>query len=232
MPRQPRLSPSGYPVHVVHRGINRGECFVTDADYLRYLHLLTVHARACACAVHAYALMSNHVHLLLTPGGESSTSLLMKHVAQRYAQYANRARGRSGPLWEGRYKSSVVADDAYLIACHRYIELNPVRAGLVAHPGDYAWSSYCANAGLAQSALVKHHPIYIGLASHDEACAQAYRRLFDAAPMSDKADEIRIALARGLPLGRRDRRLGFAAAFRGRIEAELKSGSDPKEAGV
>src|SRR5688500_13119076 len=144
MARQRRLLPAGYPVHVVHRAVNRSTCFYRDTDYLSYLHLLAEHGRAFACAVHAYVLMSNHVHVLLTPDDGRGVSLLMKNVAQRYAQYVNRWHERTGALWEGRFKARVVTDDAYLLACHRYIELNPVRAGMVAHPSEYAWSSYRA----------------------------------------------------------------------------------------
>src|SRR5687767_12492865 len=147
MARQPRLLPAGYPVHVVHRAANRCPCFESDADYLCYVDLLAMHARNCACAVHAYVLMSNHVHVLVTADDPRGISSLMKAVAQHYAQCVNRTRRRTGALWEGRFKSSVVADDAYVLACCRYIELNPVRAGLVAQPGDYTWSSHRANAG-------------------------------------------------------------------------------------
>ena len=203
MARQPRLLPAGFPVHVVHRGINRAACFGSDTDFLAYLHLLAEHSRAFACAVHAYVLMTNHVHLLLTPDDALAVSRLMKNVAQRYAQYVNRSRPRTGPLWEGRFKSSVVADDAYLLGCYRYIELNPVRAGMVSSPCDYAWSSHRANVGLVESPLVKRHPAYIALATTDEACVRAYRRLFEDVAGRRDADEIRNAMKSGVPLGGR-----------------------------
>lgn len=239
MARQLRLLPAGYPVHVVHRGVNRARCFETDTDHLCYLHLLAQHARAFGCAIHAYVLMSNHVHLLLTPPDDRSTSLLMKNVAQRYAQYVNRTRERTGPLWEGRFKSSVIADDAYLLACYRYIELNPVRAGISPEPHAYSWSSYGANAGLTQSVLVKRHPAYIALASHDDACAAAYRRLFDD-EVRDRRDEIRAALVRGLPLGHHGLRERYTSIWRNGGIAKNRSvgrpatipGSDPEEACV
>jgi putative transposase len=234
MARQRRLLPAGFPVHVVHRGVNRAACFGRDTDRLCYLHLLREHARASACAVHAYVLMPNHVHLLLTPDDATGVSRLMKNVAQRYTQYVNRTQERTGPLWEGRFKSSVVTDDAYLLACYRYIELNPVRALLVRHPADYAWSSHRANAGVEIDTLVKRHPVYIGLATHDDACAAAYRRLFDDPRERDRCDEIRIALSGGLPLGRREYRVRFAAAWR-RQRDTVRQGEragTPMESGV
>jgi putative transposase len=231
MARQPRLLPAGYPVHVVHRAVNRARCFEADTDYLCYLHLLSEHVRDSACALHAYVLMSNHVHLLLTPDDERGVSLLMKNVAQRYAQYVNRSRNRTGALWEGRFKSSVVADDAYLLACHRYIDLNPVRAGMVGQPEEYAWSSHRANAGLTPNTLLRRHPVYLGLGNHDDACAEAYRRLFESLTPHDRTEEIRTALGRGVPLGRREYRTRFIA-LRHVATSRRPTGSDPKHAGV
>jgi putative transposase len=231
MARQPRLLPAGYPVHVVHRAVNRARCFDTDTDYLCYLHLLAEHARESACALHAYVLMSNHVHLLLTPDHAAGVSMLMKNIAQRYAQYVNRSRKRTGALWEGRFKSNVVADDAYLLACHRYIELNPVRAGMVSQPEEYAWSSYRANAGLASNTLLRRHPVYLGLGNHDQACAEGYCKVFESSTGEDRTEEIRIALNRGLPLGPREYRTYFAALRRVAMACR-KSGSDPSKAGV
>lgn len=204
MPRQPRDLPAGYPIHVVQRGVNRATCFSRDSDYLCYLQLLSQYSRAYACAVHAYVLMPNHVHLLLTPDTATGISLLMKHVAQLYTQYVNRAWSRSGPLWESRFRCSVINDDAYLLACYRYIEMNPVRARLADDSALYVWSSHRANAGIGSDSLVKRHPVYISLASSDEACGPAYRRLF-ASPLEIARDEeIRGAMERGLPLGRRE----------------------------
>ncbi|HEX2828975.1 MAG TPA: transposase [Burkholderiales bacterium] len=208
------MSPAGYPVHVVQRGVNRATCFCRDSDYLCYLQLLSQYSRAFACAVHAYVLMPNHVHLLLTPGESVGISLLMKHVAQLYTQYVNRTWHRSGPLWEGRFKSSVIVDDAYLLACYRYIEMNPVRARLADDAAHYAWSSHRANAGVAVDTLVKRHPLYIGLASHDEACAAAYRQLFESSPRLDREQQIRNAVERELPVGRGEFRFRLLASMR------------------
>lgn len=134
MPRRPRVLLADYPLHIVQRGINREPCFFTDEDYYCYLHWLKESARACGCAIHAYALMTNHVHLLLTPAESGAPSRLMQSLGRRYVQYANRFYRRTGSLWEGRYKSSVVQADSHLLACSRYIELNPVNAGMVIDP--------------------------------------------------------------------------------------------------
>ena len=220
MARQPRLLPAGYPVHVVQRGVNRSRCFHRENDYLCYLQLLAEHTRMFACALHSYVLMPNHVHLLVTADDERGISLLMKHLGQRYTQYVNRAQRRTGTLWEGRFKSSVVADDAYLLACYRYIELNPVRAGLAERATDYTWSSHRANAGLVRDVLVKRHPVYIGLASYDAACAAAYLNLFERSGDCEAAEQIRDALARGAPLGRRAYPARVAGLARGALKRQ------------
>jgi len=146
MPRRARLRLAGLLLHIMQRGNNRTACFFADEDYALYLHHLKELSRKFRCAVHAYVLMTNHVHLLLTPAREDGPSLLMKHLGQRYVQYVNRTYRRSGTLWEGRFRSSIVQERGYLLRCHRYIELNSVRAGMVMHPRDYCWSSYCSNA--------------------------------------------------------------------------------------
>ena len=128
MPRRARLSLPGIPWHIIQRGNNRSACFYTEKDYHRYLDTLKEQADKYGCLIHAYVLMTNHVHLLLTPQREESASLLMKHLGQRYVQYINRTYKRSGTLWEGRDNGSVTLSDAYLLTCSRYIEINPVRA--------------------------------------------------------------------------------------------------------
>lgn len=149
MPRRPRILLADHALHIVQRGINREPCFFADEDYHCYLHWLEEAARDCGCAIHAYVLMINHVHLLITSASDGAPSRLMQSLGRRYVQYANRFYERSGSLWEGRYKSSVVQAEDYLLSCMRYIELNPVRAAMVADPGGYRWSSYRAN-GLGQ----------------------------------------------------------------------------------
>lgn len=149
MPRRARLAVPGIPWHIIQRGNNRSPCFYADEDYRRYLDTLAEQAVKYDCAIHAYVLMTNHVHLLLTPQQEDSAALLMKHLGQRYVQYINRTYRRSGTLWEGRFKSCLAQEERYVLTCYRYIELNPVRANMVARPEDYRWSSYHTN-GIGQ----------------------------------------------------------------------------------
>jgi len=193
MPRAARLVVPGVALHVRQRGHNRDRCFFGDEDCALYLGLLGYFARERECAVHAYCLMTNHVHLLLTPLAEASLALLMKSLAQCYTQHVNRARGRSGSLWESRYRSCVVPTERYALACYRYIELNPVSAGMVAHPTDYRWSSYRANAEGGPDPLVKPHPAYPGVA--------AYRGLFAQALEPDLVEDLRKATKGGFAAG-------------------------------
>ena len=170
MPRAARLVVPGVALHVRHRGHNRGACFFAPQDYTLYLRLLEYFARQNGCAVHAYCLMPNHVHLLVTPGTETGLALTMKSVAQLYAQHVNKASERTGSLWEGRFRSCLVPTTSYVLACYRYIELNPVAAGIVEQPQGYRWSSYHVNAEGETGSLIEPHPVYPG--------AGAYRRLF------------------------------------------------------
>jgi len=154
MPGHARLSLLGIPCNIIQRGNNRSACFYTDEDYCRYLDTLKEQADKHGCLIHAYVLMTNLVHLLLTAEKEKSSSLLMKHMGQRYLQYINRTYKRSGTLWEGRFRSFLTQDEAYILACYRYVELNPVGVNMVSHPRHYRWSSYRINAEGKQSDLI------------------------------------------------------------------------------
>ena len=145
MPRRPRIIIPNIPVHIIQRGNNKQACFFADEDYLLYLEWLKEYAQRSRCEIHSYVLMTNHVHLLLTPKKIHSTGDLMKRLGQRYVQYINRTYNRSGTLWEGRFRSSIIQQEEYLFTCKRYIEMNPVRAEMVDHPGEYLWSSYRVN---------------------------------------------------------------------------------------
>ena len=180
MPRQARLLFAGHPLHVVHRGVNRGACFVDDADRAFYLALLQEHLPDCGCGLHAYVLMTNHVHLLVTPNDEASAGRLMKAVAQRHAQRFNKRWVRTGPLWEGRFKSSLVDSHGYALRCHRYIEENPVRAGMARHPAEYPWSSYRTHAMGFPSPFLVEHPTMVALHEDPLERRLAYRAMFDA----------------------------------------------------
>lgn len=178
MPRQPRFNLAGVPQHVIQRGNNRQPVFFIDADYERYLDTLATAAESHGCALHAYVLMPNHVHLLVTPDAPLAISKLMQSLGGRYVQYANAKHGRSGTLWDGRYKACIVDSERYLMTCYRYIELNPVRAGLAERAIDYPWSSHGRNAGGEESELIVEHGVYAALGSTAQERRSAYRALF------------------------------------------------------
>ncbi|MDP1635053.1 MAG: transposase [Gallionellaceae bacterium] len=201
MPRRARISLGGVPLHIIQRGNNRQACFFTDDDYRFYLDHLSQCAQHAGCAVHAYVLMTNHVHLLLTPRESGASGRLMKLLGQRYVQHVNRLYRRSGTLWEGRFRSCIVQDEAYLLGCSRYIELNPVRAGMVAHPAEYPWSSYRANAQGEANGLVEAHPLYTALGRQTQQRQTAYRDLFHQEFEPGFADEIRRATNGNFALG-------------------------------
>ena len=201
MPRMPRIVLPGTPLHLIQRGNNRQACFYSDSDYLVYLEWLDEYARKHECQIHAYVLMTNHVHLLVTPLKAESVGLLMKQLGQRYVQYINRSYRRSGTLWEGRFKSCVAEDDVYVLGCYRYIELNPVRADMVEHPAEYRWSSYRANAQSEKSTLLTPHQQYVDLASNGEQRTMAYRDLFRYQMEPGLVDEIRKATNGNYALG-------------------------------
>jgi putative transposase len=201
MPRHARIAMAEVPVHIIQRGNNRGACFFADDDCARYLAHLRELAGAFGCAVHAYCLMTNHVHLLLTPQRADGSALLMKHLGQRYVQYVNRTYRRSGTLWEGRFRSCLIDSEPYLLACQRYIELNPVRAAMVRHPRQYRWSSYRANAEGRASELVTPHEQYRRLGRSSDARREAYRALFHAAADEIAVEGIRQATNGGFVLG-------------------------------
>jgi putative transposase len=137
MPRRARFRLAGHPIHLIQRGNNRSACFRSERDRVLFLGLLNELGREHRCAIHGYVLMTNHVHLLLTPMEPQGPSLFMKHLGQRYVQHFNKVHGRTGSLWEGRFRSSIVESSDYFFRCQRYIELNPVRAGMVVCPEEY-----------------------------------------------------------------------------------------------
>jgi putative transposase len=202
MPRSARTVLAGLSLHVVQRGINRQQCFFSDSDYSTCLRFLGEFAVRFGCSLHAYCLMTNHVHLLLTPEAKESCALLMKNLGQRYVQVVNKKLGRTGTLWEGRFKSCLVGTEAYALACYRYIELNPVRAGIVDAPGKYRWSSYPANAEGRGSSLVEAHPAYHALGLNSDQRLFAYRSLCESAPPDPIVEEIRKATRIGCMAGK------------------------------
>lgn len=169
MPRHSRLALPNVPLHIIQRGNNRQVCFYADEDYRFYLDCLREYADKSSCHVHAYVLMTNHVHLLVSAEQAEASGALMKALGQRYVQYVNRTYRRSGTLWEGRFRSCLTQEESYLLACQRYIELNPVRAGMVEHPAEYHWSSYPSNAQGEPDSLLKPHSLYQAF-GRDAAC--------------------------------------------------------------
>ena len=178
MPRQCRYFIPGIPQHVITRGVDRQAVFFHEEDYTLYLKALQDAAARNECLIHAYVLMTNHVHLLVTPGRERSLPLMMQAMGRNYVQRLNVRYGRTGTLWEGRYKASLVQDSSYLLTCQRYIELNPVRARMVAAPGEYPYSSYPFHAVGTDDAMITAHACYLDLAADPSARQQAYRKLF------------------------------------------------------
>ena len=200
MPRSLRLILPGVAVHIIQRGNNRAACFRSDSDYLVYLANLRQLSGKYDCAVHAYCLMTNHVHLLLTPPATDACTGLMRDLGQRYVQYFNREHDRSGTLWEGRFRSCMAESSRYVLACHRYIELNPVRAGMVDHPSGYLWSSYAVNIGVRSDPLLKPHPDIEALGLDAANRYVAYRNLFVEQVEPVLLQNIRDATNAGYPL--------------------------------
>jgi len=211
MPRKPRFTLPGVPQHVIQRGNNRDPCFLAEPDYRRYLEDLGATAEKTSCRIHAYVLMTNHVHLLVTPMQEHGIGEMMQALGRRYVYYINKTYRRTGTLWEGRYKASLVDSEAYLLSCMRYIELNPVRAEMVGHAGEYRWSSYGANAQGQDDPLLTRHPLYTALGATPSERQYAYRELFRHHLDPDALHEIRTALNHELVLGR--------SYFKDKIEA-------------
>ena len=201
MPRLPRLCPVGIPVHLIHRGHDRNACFACDSDYLSYLCLLTEGAQFYGVDVHAWVLMTNHVHILATPKFDKSVSKLMQHVGSHYTRYFNRMYRRTGTLWEGRFKSCLVEEETYFLICQRYIELNPVRAKMVCEPGSYRWSSYRTNGLGKLSKLTVPHLVYTALGTTDKVRQYNYRGLFSDVLDAEELDNLRKATQRGMAFG-------------------------------
>ncbi len=201
MPRQPRYFIPGMPQHVIARGVDKQAVFFQEADYALYLNSLLRATREHTCAVHAYVLMTNHVHLLVTPATEKGIPMVMQAMGRLYVQALNRNYARTGTLWQGRYKASLVQDEHYLLACQRYIELNPVRAGMVKGPGEYRWSSYAHNALGEPDTLVTPHAIYRRLNTDPVHRLGAYRALFAATLSNELLEQLRTQTNACLILG-------------------------------
>jgi len=201
MPRPPRTAPSGVPLHIVQRGNNKKPCFLGSPDYCNYLRALATSSKRYEVDIHAYALMTNHVHLLATPRENMSASRMVQQLGREYVQEFNRVHSRSGTLWEGRYRSSPILTDRYLLACYRYIELNPVNAGMVDSPELYRWSSYKTNALGKPNCLIQPHSTWLALGHCDQDRRMAYRHLFSFGNTAAENAQIRMAYRKGRPVG-------------------------------
>ena len=201
MARLPRLSIPGYPHHVIQRGNNRQAIFLSDADRERMLSLLLEHSAKAKVAIHAYVLMDNHFHLLATPETADGLPAMMQAVGRSYVRYFNDRVGRTGTLWEGRYRSTLIETERYLLACMAYIDLNPVRAGMVHAPLDFAWSSHAHHVGQRMDKLVTPHPLVWGLGNTPFAREAAYAELVQSGVSAGDQKALTEATLRGWALG-------------------------------
>jgi putative transposase len=211
MARLPRACPVDIPQHVIQRGNNRQVCFASEQDFVAYAHWLLEYSVKYNVEIHAWVMMTNHVHLLCTPRTANAVSEMMQAVGRNYVRYFNFSYKRSGTLWEGRFKSCLVQEEGYLLQLYRYIELNPVRAGMVEQPSDYVWSSYQINALGKESALCTPHPLYLALGGDPASRQAGYRDLFKYHVENQLLADIRLATNKGMALGN------------GRFEVEVAS---------
>lgn len=223
MARLPRLVLVGHPHHVIIRGNNREPIFIANEDYRFYLDKLKLACEKHHCEVHAYVLMTNHVHLLITPHKKESLAKAMQMVGRYYVQYFNHCYRRTGTLWEGRYKSTVVDSDDYALICYRYIELNPVRARMVEDPIDYPWSSYRFNALGEVNDLVTPHSLYTALAETNTLRLKIYQSLFEQHISASKMNKIRDATNKSQLLGNE--------LFQQKVQQQLTRRVGPKKKG-
>ncbi len=191
MPRKKRIAPAGVPLHIVQRGVDGVTTFRDDRDRKVFLKWLNENAYRWQVAIHAWVLMNNHIHLLVTPNTEHATTNMMANLCGRYANYFNKRYQRTGGLWQGRFYSCIIASNYYLMCCYRYIELNPVRAGLVKTPNDYKWSSFRCNGMGYVSKLQTPHPCYLSLGTSKGSRLIRYQQLFTQHLANDDADFIR-----------------------------------------
>jgi len=224
MARAPRLVIPGNPVHVIQRGNNRTATFGSHDDFARYSEILHEAIRRSACTIHAYVFMTNHVHLLVTPADDRGLSSLMQMLGRRYVRYINARYDRTGTLWEGRFRSSLIDSERYFLACSRYIELNPVRAGMVASPSAYRWSSHGHNVHGDSDELITPHAVYHTLGANSAAQREAYQALFQAPLPAAIVNAIRHATNSGGVLSDADFRERLETQFGRAVDRHLHGG--------
>jgi len=223
MARLPRFNLPGYPQHVIVRGNNREAIFYAEQDYQYYLEKLGEACRKHDCALHAYVLMTNHVHFLMTPQSERGIGKCIQMLGRYYVQYFNYTYRRTGTLWEGRYKATLVDTERYLLTCYRYIELNPVRANMVGNPEEYPWSSYRTNALGVSSAVLSPHQEYVSLGRTESSRQSTYRGLFGQKISDRTLEDIRAASNKNWVLG--------SEYFQSQIEGKLNRPAAPRAGG-
>lgn len=227
MARKPRIYVDGCPQHIIQRGNNRAACFYTHADYALYLNKLRKAAKANDVSVHAYVLMTNHVHLLASGANEFAIPNMMQNLGLNFVRYMNITYKRTGTLFEGRYKSSLVSTDRYFLTLSQYIELNPVRAGMVAAPGHYPWSSYRHNAMGIPIDLITEHDEYRNLGRTRAGRVKEYRRLFPDVQAHETLDEIRACTNKGWAIGNDKFRAEIASMLKRKVN-DIPHGGDRK----
>lgn len=201
MARLPRYFARGQAQHIIQRGNNRLPIFIDEMDFRFFLKCLKDAAETQALFIHAYVLMTNHTHLLASPHQDTSIPKTLQSVGRRYVRYFNIKYERTGTLWEGRYRATMIDSERYLLTCMRYIELNPVRAGMVTHPADYPWSSYACNAMGRQDGLIRHHSLFESLGHNGRERHHVYQNLFAAHIPDDELVRIRDCTNKGWVLG-------------------------------
>ncbi len=199
--RRSRICSAGTPVHVVQRGINRQVCFAREEDIAAYANWLREYAERYGVQVHSWVFMTNHTHLLMTADSDTGISKLMQTLGRMYVRYFNHTYNRTGALFEGRYRSSLVQEEHYFLNCQRYIELNPIRAGMVKDPGDYKWSSYRSHAFGRMAKLCSPHPLYLALGNTPTEQQKNYRAFFESELGESLISKIRLCINKGLVLG-------------------------------
>lgn len=217
MARLPRLTLPGHPHHIIQRGNNRQAIFASTADYETLLRQLEEFGRKFRVAIHSYVLMSNHFHLLATPEDETGVPLMMQALGRSYVRYFNAAQARTGTLWEGRYKSTLIQSERYLLVCMAYIDLNPVRAGLVGDPAEYPWSSHRHYAGTRTDKLISPHPLFWELGNTPFAREEAYAALVRSDISREKQEALTTATFKGWAFGEPD----YVAELQRRTERRL-----------
>ncbi len=214
MVRPPRNCPVGIPQHVRHRGCNGQDIFASDEDRQCYMRLLSKYSTTRKVDVHAWVLMTNHTHLLVTPQADDAVSNMMHDLGGAYGQYFNRTHARTGGLFEDRYKNSAVETDVYLLTCQRYIELNPVRAGLVDHPGSFSWSSYHCHAFGANSEVWSPHDTYQAIYADQKTRQKLYRNMCEIPLPGSTLEDLRRSTSKNAPFG--------SASFKARMKPSKK----------